>query len=285
MKSGKLLYAFLVIGLLSLVGCSQGITHSPSEGQADGQQVEVAEDDSPSAGEGESTEGSVDDSKEAAGEITKEEWQRQTIAAVYYDKAVYEEAEEGYFYCVVLRENHDAYIRMQDECYGRWSEDGKIELTDWDSTMTFEKQGSDLYIKDLDVTYAFADEEIIPEQIKNYMETGQRINWLSEGIREVNINPQSLDNFIKNGDKYLIKDVEGEEFILDGDTVIWESVTCNDDNADAITWLERYLAHPAFGEEEDDSPYQFMGFAMGDIWSIEVNGNHIDTVKEIGYWD
>lgn len=109
-----------------------------------------------------------------------------------------------------------------------------------------------------------------------------------DGLKRVSINPRSEDNYVKKGDSYEITDEgSGEKYILDNNTVIIkEGTVCYDDGCDAVTWVERYLANPAFSDFDQNNPYSALGFAPGDILDLLVDeNNHIGVVSGIGYWD
>ena len=107
-----------------------------------------------------------------------------------------------------------------------------------------------------------------------------------DGLTRVNINPQTQDNFsLKDGYYEITNNADGAKYRFDDNTVLVEGIPCYDDGCDAMTWLERYLDHPAYGEFTDD-PYSISGFAPGDIMTLLVGKDgHIAVLESIGYWD
>lgn len=106
--------------------------------------------------------------------------------------------------------------------------------------------------------------------------------------KAVAINPFSTENYMFEGMNicHIMDNETGVKYHFSKDTVICEGVTCYDDGCDAMTWLNRYLSHPAVVDEDESSPYFMHGFAMGDIWGIEVDeNNNIVKLISICYWD
>ena len=107
-----------------------------------------------------------------------------------------------------------------------------------------------------------------------------------DGLTRVNINPQTQDNFsLKDGYYEITDNADGMKYRFDDNTVLIEGIPCYDDGCDAMTWLKRYLDHPAYGEFTDD-PYSISGFVPGDIMTLLVGEDgHIAVLESIGYWD
>lgn len=107
-----------------------------------------------------------------------------------------------------------------------------------------------------------------------------------DGLTKVDINPMSEDNYTLDGDVCEIRDNgSGKIYIFDKDTVLIEGLPCYDDACDPMTWIQRYLDHPANGSMTDDG-YSLSGFAPGDILTILVDdADHIKVLQEITYWD
>ncbi len=107
-----------------------------------------------------------------------------------------------------------------------------------------------------------------------------------DGLTELSINPMSADNYTLTGDAYEIRDNgSGKAYTFDEDTVLIEGLPCYDDACDPMTWMERYLSHPAFGDMTED-PYSLSGFAPGDILTILVDDkDRISVLETISFWD
>jgi len=107
-------------------------------------------------------------------------------------------------------------------------------------------------------------------------------------VTNVTINPGSADLFHWEGKEncYIYIENTNTKYHIGKDTIIYEGVDCYDDGCDAITWLDRYLSHPAFTDEDTESPYYMMGIAFGDMWDIDVDqNNNIVAILGIYYWD
>ena len=107
-----------------------------------------------------------------------------------------------------------------------------------------------------------------------------------DGLTRVSVNPQSEGNIELKGSCYEIRDNDGKEvYRFDASTVLIGGLPCYDDGCDPMTWMQRYLDHPAYGEMTDD-PYSISGFAMGDILTMLVDENgHVSVLQFISYWD
>ena len=106
-----------------------------------------------------------------------------------------------------------------------------------------------------------------------------------DGLRLVEINPQSADNIVRKNGCYELRDANGDEvYRFDDKTVLIQGLPCYDDACDSMTWMERYLGHPAYAESSDN--FSYSGFAMGDIMTLLVDeNNHISVLQSISYWD
>ncbi len=107
-----------------------------------------------------------------------------------------------------------------------------------------------------------------------------------DGLTKININPQSTDNITLKDGSYEIRDSGAEKPVFfDASTVLIEGLPCYDDGCDPMTWMKRYLEHPAFVDTADD-PYNYSGFAPGDIMTLLIDENrHVSVLQSIGYWD
>ena len=108
----------------------------------------------------------------------------------------------------------------------------------------------------------------------------------ADGLSKVQVNPQTTDNLVRKGDIYEIRDAAGgDPWIFDDDTVLIEHLPCYDDGCAPMVWMERYLENPAY-KENPDSPYNYGGFAQGDILTMLVDKDrHVSVLQSIAYWD
>ena len=107
-----------------------------------------------------------------------------------------------------------------------------------------------------------------------------------DGLTKLDINPMSEENYTLKDGAYEVRDHGSEKvYIFDKDTVLVEGLPCYDDACDSMTWIKRYLDHPANGSATGDA-YSLNGFANGDILTILVDdADHIKVLQEITYWD
>lgn len=91
----------------------------------------------------------------------------------------------------------------------------------------------------------------------------------------------SLDCFKwESEDRLSIVFDKGQTFYLDSNTTIHEGVPCNDDNCDAITWINRYIDHcPITDDSDPDGPYYCLGFGGFDEWQVMIDEDY--NIKEI----
>ena len=102
--------------------------------------------------------------------------------------------------------------------------------------------------------------------------------------QHIELNPVSTDNFRDNeGDKryFTIKDNNGDkEYIIDADTKLrpWSSVDIPGYEAgkDIFEWLDGYY----YGD-----PSSGLAFGMGDVFDLIVDGDHVDEIRGIYWWD
>lgn len=102
--------------------------------------------------------------------------------------------------------------------------------------------------------------------------------------QHVQLNPVSSQNFCDNEGKeryFTIKDNnDDKEYIIDADTRLrpWSSADIPGYEAgmDIFEWLDGYY----YGD-----PSSGLAFGMGDIFDLIVNGDHVDEIRGIYWWD
>lgn len=113
----------------------------------------------------------VTDNTQTSTTVSDQKPSAKLVPGIYYDKYTYEE--QGVFWCVVLREDGNAFIGMENIANSViWDSDGTITIFDWDVKWECEVVGDELIFKDQGFSYFRAGDDVIPENIRSYYENG-----------------------------------------------------------------------------------------------------------------